>query len=304
MVGIVYDWFGYRFDDSSQAAAHAAATQTCPAVGGVCTKQDNPGGCAVESAQQRVIICPKRLYVDGHKFLREIANQAFGSFDLSREQDGLPALCKGSLSKQVALTKGKAQVGVFGHEWDGEIKLPPAKPGSRTRYSVDFTLVVVEKTGDLAAFVPVEVQALDTTGSYQASLAGLKNGRQQVRSTVGLNWENVNKRIIPQLITKGLMLQGEPLCTRGLFFVTPEPVYNKVMDRLGGVTHFRTIPQQAGSITFISYRYEPAHQGQPIGLAPRPSVTISTTDMSMAFISPQYLPPAGSYGKLIEEKLL
>lgn len=304
MAGFVYDWFGYRFDDSSQAASQAAAAQNCPAVGGGCTKQDNPGGCAVESAQQRVIICPKRLYVDGHRFLREIANQAFGSFDLAREPDGFPALCKGSLSKQVARAKGKAQVGVFGHEWDGEIKLPPAKPGSRTRYSVDFTLVVVEKTGDLAAFVPVEVQAIDTTGSYQASLAGLRNGRRREQSTVGLNWENVNKRIIPQLITKGLMLQGEPLCTRGLFFVTPEPVYNKVMDRLGGVAHFRTIPQQAGSITFISYRYETAAPGQPIGLAPRPSVTISTTDMSMAFISPQYLPPAGSYGKLIEEKLL
>ncbi|MBN7457562.1 hypothetical protein, partial [Mycobacteroides abscessus] len=153
-------------------------------------------------------------------------------------------------------------------------------------------------------FVPVEVQSIDTTGSYQASLAGMRNGRQVVRSTVGLNWENVNKRIIPQLITKGQMLQGEPLCTRGLFFVTPEPVYNKAMDRLGGVAHFRQIPQQAGSITFISYRYGAAPPGQPISLTALPWVTISTTDMSMAFISPQYLPPAGSYGQLIKEKLI
>ncbi|MBN7457370.1 NotI family restriction endonuclease, partial [Mycobacteroides abscessus] len=116
VAGIVYDWFGYRFDDSSQAAASAAAGHDCPGVPGPCSKPDNLGGCAVESAQQQVIICPKRLYVRGHHFLREIAHQAFASFDLTRASDGLPELCKGSLAKQRALTKGKAQVGVFGHE--------------------------------------------------------------------------------------------------------------------------------------------------------------------------------------------
>lgn len=271
---------------------------------GPCTKETNLGGCAVESAQQRVIICPKRLYFNNHQFLREIAGQAFTTFDLFLEADGLPSLVKGTLVKQAAIASGKARVGVFGQDWDGEIKLPPAKPGSRTRYSVDFTLVVVDKTGDLVAFVPIEVQSIDTTGSYQASLAGLRNGRQVVRDTVGLNWENVNKRIIPQLITKGQMLQGEHLCTRGIFFVTPEAVYDKVMDRLGGVAHFRKVPMQAGSITFISYRYSDTVLGQPMELNPLPPVTISTTDMSMAFISPQFLPPAGSYEKLIREKIL
>lgn len=300
----MYDWYGYRFDDSSPAATQAATSNSCPTVAGPCTKDTNPGGCAVESAQQRVIICPKRLYFDGHRFLREIAKLAFSTFDLALGPDGLPALVKGSLAKQRALTAGKAQVGVFGHEWDGEIKLPPAKPGSRTRYSVDFTLVVIDKTGDLVAFVPIEVQSIDTTGSYQASLAGLRNGRQVVRDSVGLNWENVNKRIIPQLITKGQMLQGEPLCTRGIFFVTPQPVYDKIMDRLGGASHFRKIPLQAGSITFISYRYSTMTPGKPIDLVPLAPLTISTNDMAMSFISPQYLPPAGSYGDLIREKIL
>src|SRR5699024_8980057 len=124
-----------------------------------------------------------------------------------------------------------------------------AKPGSRTRYSVDFTLVVVDATGALVAFVPIEVQSIDTTGSYQASLAALRHGRKTVTSTVGLNWENVNKRTLPQLITKGQILQGEPLCTKGPFFVTPEPVYDKIMDRLGGPSHFRHVPLQSGSIT-------------------------------------------------------
>lgn len=304
VAGTVFDWYGYRFDDQTAEAEHAALAHACPSVPGPCTKDTNLGGCAVESAQQRVVICPKRLYFNGHEFLRRIAETAFKGFDLDLGLDGLPSLVKGSLARNRAILNDRAQVGVFGHEWDGEIKLPAAKPGSRTRYSVDFTLVVVDRSGDLVAFVPIEVQSIDTTGSYQASLAGLRNGRQRVKGSVGLNWENVNKRIIPQLITKGLMLQGEPLCTRGIFFVTPEAVYNKVMDRLGGAAHFRKIPMQSGSITFIGYRYTSAEPGEPMGMAPLDPVTISTADMSVAFISPQYLPPAGSYGKLIEEKLL
>lgn len=304
VVGTVFDWYGYRFDDPTPAAEQAALAHACPSVPGPCTKATNLGGCAVESGQQRVVICPKRLYFNGHEFLRRIAEMAFKGFDLDLGADGLPSLVKGSLAKNRATSNDRAQVGVFGHEWDGEIKLPPAKPGSRTRYSVDFTLVVVDRSGELVAFVPVEVQSIDTTGRYQESLAGLRDGRRKVKSSVGLNWENVNKRIIAQLIKKGQMLQGEPLCTRGIFFVTPEAVYDKAMERLGGAEHFRKIPMQSGSITFIGYRYLTPVLGQPMKMAPLDPVTISTADMSMAFISPQYLPPAGSYGKLIEKKLL
>ncbi len=306
MVGTVYDWYGYRTVDPTPAAANAALAQACPSVSGPCTKDTNMGGCAVESAQQRVVICPKRLYFNDHEFLRRIADVAFTKLglNLNTGPDGLPTLVRGSLTKATAQATGQAQVGVFGHEWDGEIKLPPAKKGSRTRYSVDFTLVVVDPAGKLVSFVPVEVQSIDTTGNYQDGLSALRTGRQVVKTSVGLNWENVNKRIIPQLITKGQMLQGEPLCTSGIFFVTPKPVYDKVMDRLGGVGHFRQIPVNVGSITFIAYDYQPTPHGQVIDMAPLTHVTISTTDMAMAFISPRYLPPPGSYGNLLAEKIL
>ncbi len=42
-------------------------------------------------------------------------------------------------------------------------------------------------------------------------------------SKAGVNWENVSKRILPQLIYKGYVLRRERLCSKGLFFVCPKP---------------------------------------------------------------------------------
>lgn len=73
-------------------------------------------------------------------------------------------------------------------------------------------------------FTAIEVQTIDTTGNYRLSrLALFEPERRIVKSTVGLNWENVNKRIIPQIVYKGQVLQRERLNKTGLWFVTPVP---------------------------------------------------------------------------------
>ena len=74
---------------------------------------------------------------------------------------------------------------------------------------------------------------LDTTGNYREARNALMENRDIVADTVGLNWENVSKRIIPQLIYKGQVLQREDLCRTGLFFVCPKAVYDRVLNRLG-----------------------------------------------------------------------
>ncbi|TKA21346.1 hypothetical protein, partial [Xanthomonas euvesicatoria] len=76
--------------------------------------------------------------------------------------------------------------------------------------------------------------------------------------TAGLNWENVNKRILPQLIYKGQVLQREALCRKGLFFVCPQPVYTRIMARLGGVGGLIRYALQPASITFLAYEHEEA----------------------------------------------
>ena len=99
----------------------------------------------------------------------------------------------------------------------------------------------------------LEVQTIDTTGNYQTAREKLLNKRELVCDTVGLNWENVSKRIIPQLIYKGQVLQREDLCKTGLFFVAPHPVYERVLERLGGKEKLPKFPSQPASIHFISY---------------------------------------------------
>lgn len=260
--------------------------------------------CAIRTADADVVICPNRLYFKGHHFLREIARDAFSEFDPASDgPDRLPTLVRGDVAVAESQRSGMSQVGVFGKNWSGEVKLPPAAPEGG-RFSVDFTLVLVTPDGELTSFVPVEVQTLDTVGSYKSSIAALQDGRRIVKSDVGMNWENVSKRILPQLITKGLMLQGERLCKNGIYFVTPDPVYQRIMLRLNG-NGLRSIPKQPGSITFVRYRYDKNDpvDGFPRALKRDDLRTVSTSDMSIAFISPQNLPPAGSYEERLRARI-
>lgn len=302
MAGTIAEWYGYAAEDTSDVAAESAAQKRCPFVPGPCTKTG--GVCSVRPAGEVVTVCPKRLYGDGFRFLREIADDAFAAFNLDRGVDGLPTLVHGDAAVGTASASGIGQVGVFGQNWAGEVKLPAAVPGG-ARYSVDFTLVVAGAAGDLLAFVPVEVQSIDTTGSYGKSRDALVGGRRILSSSFGMNWENVNKRILPQLIIKGLMLQSERLCTTGLYFVTPEPVHGRIMSRLGGADRLRQIPKQPGSITFIRLQQDMANwaPGTPVELRSSDPITISTSDMSLAFISPENLPGSGAYEGALRAKM-
>ena len=132
---------------------------------------------------------------------------------------------------------------------------------------------------DLAEFTAIEVQTIDTTGNYRDAREALLDGRRIEPSTVGLNWENVSKRIIPQLIYKGQVLQREDLCRTGLYFVCPQPVYERVLTRLGGREKLPKFPTQPASIHFVSYDYlnsEPVEDGSiaPLGVLEEHCTTV------------------------------
>lgn len=119
---------------------------------------------------------------------------------------------------RAAVERARAEGGsiaVFGHGWGGELRLPQrAGTGS---YFVDWVLARLDENGELAEFTAIEVQTIDTTGNYREARTALLENRSVISDTVGLNWENVSKRIIPQLIYKGQVLQREDLCRTGLF---------------------------------------------------------------------------------------
>ena len=58
------------------------------------------------------------------------------------------------------------------------------------------------ETGHINEFVSVEIQALDLTGTVEPAYAGLLNHDSIVETTYGVNWANVRKRYIDQLVTK------------------------------------------------------------------------------------------------------
>lgn len=192
-----------------------------------------------------MICCPIRLYAEEHKILQDIASHAF--------RPGLN-LVEGKEALNQVRSTGQSCVAVFGKGWGGELRLP--QKDGRGGYFVDWVLALLDSDGRLEEFVAVEVQTIDTTGSYGNGYQALMEDRSIVKTTAGLNWENVSKRILPQLIYKGQVLQREELCRKGLYFVCPTPVYDRIMLRLGGQQGLIKYALQPASITFMSYVHD------------------------------------------------
>ena len=121
-------------------------------------------------------------------------------------------------------------------------------------------------------------------------------------STAGFNWENVNKRILPQLIYKGHVLRRERLCKHGLFFVCPQPVYNRIRERLGG--NLLAYNLQPGSLSLMWYDVGAAvTEGQSRELEFKGRFTTTVDQIALAFTSPSNLPDENVYEAAIRAEL-
>lgn len=290
------DWYGYDAADKSEPATRTREGQQCPFIERTCTKLLHDGKisgvCAAFVGKglpsSPVIICPNRLYAGIYSALVLVATQAFGEGHTVISPDQFAI--EGHDSRKVV---------AFGHRYGREIRLPGRRAGQK--YSIDWILAKVSEDGRLAEFSAVEVQAIDTTGNYRPQLEDLEAGRAPTsRVTAGLNWENVNKRILPQLIYKGHALRQEDLCPKGLFFICPSVVYERVVDRLGG--ELRTYSPHHGSITFLHFRLgEPDEGMRPLELAGQMTTTVD--QVATAFTSPTNLPPQGAYRDAIRAAL-
>lgn len=257
MAGTIWEFFGYRADDVSSAAIDAANAYQCPILGDTCEKRlhsggDGPAGvCSIKPMTSApVVCCPVRLYSDDYKVLKDVAGIAF--------RPGL-RLVPGGSAVPIAIRDREQVVAVFGKRWGGELRVP--KKSGSGGYWVDWVLALVNELGELEEFVAVEVQTIDTTGNYKNGRRMLLDSREVVKTTAGLNWENVNKRILPQLVYKGQLLQRESLCRRGLFFVAPQAVFKEVIKRVGGIEKLPTYALQPASVTFLAYDYQ---DGAPV----------------------------------------
>lgn len=300
MASTISEFFGYPATDRSAQARQAVAAELCPFIGDRCEKQLHngvaSGVCTLKQTRtEAVICCPVRLYAEDYKVLQDVADKAFGP--------GL-RLHKGALAKSAAQHAQTHVVAVWGKRWGGELRLP--QRGGRGNFFVDWILARLDASGSLVDFVAVEVQTIDTTGNYQAARTALQSPVElaTIEATAGFNWENVNKRIIPQLLYKGNVLQREPKCSGGLFFVSPQRVFEKIMERVGGQSALLAYPLQSSSITFLPYNLgAQAAAGTPAPLVAGPAFTTNIQQLAQAFAGPGVMPPAGSYEDAIQQQL-
>ena len=291
----IVELFGFSPSDSSEAAEQHRKDNRCPFLRDRCTKTLNDGivsgVCTVRQANSSSIICcPVRLYSADYQILLEISKEVFGP-DIR--------LVQGNQSS--GLEHDGKNVAVFGKKWGGELHLP--QRGGSGSYFVDWILALLSPSGALQEFVAVEVQAIDTTGNYRAEREAHMLGKPFVGySKAGVNWENVSKRILPQLIYKGHVLRRERLCKKGLFFVCPTPVRAKIEQRLGG--NLLDYGLQPGSLTFRWYDLGPEKgQGSHRDVLLGGQMTTTVDQVATAFTSPTNLPEAGVYQKAIEGQL-
>lgn len=224
--------------------------------------------------------------------LTDVAKTAFG--------EGIE-LIPGHLARDRQVSSGKIKVAVFGKRWGKELRLP--NRGRTGGYFVDWVLARLNEKGELGEFIAVEVQSIDTTGNYQEERnIYLHDGDFEGYSTAGFNWENVNKRILPQIIYKGHVLRRERLCRHGLFFVCPQPVYEKIRERLGG--NLLAYGLQPGSLSIMWYDVGAAvPEGQIRALEFKGKFTTTVDQIALAFTSPSNLPDENVYEAAIRAEL-
>lgn len=240
----IVEIFGFAPNDVSPVARAAWGNEQCPFIGQQCTKtnHDNSkiyGTCSVSNGIKRdfgkdIVICPNRLYAQNYTTIRNAALAVWGALN--------PVIVIGgtlSQLKEAAYQDGGRHIVIaFGKNSGREIGV-----NANGQMSMDWVLQRYERVNDqlvVRDFIGIEVQSIDITGNYRdthQAYADFGSGiavQSIPDSDHGLNWANVHKRLIPQIIRKGNIYQQSARCV-GFYFIVPDAVYKKFEEILGVV---------------------------------------------------------------------
>ncbi len=122
-------------------------------------------------------------------------------------------------------------------------------------------------------------------------------------SAHGLNWANVHKRLMPQIIRKSLVYSKSSLVKNGLFFIVPEPVYQRFEEIIG--SDIPTVDVLGKDvITVFTYDLgEPVSHGHIRKLVRNRTVRFKLDAFSARFISGPNLPAGNDLDNKIREIL-
>ncbi len=285
----IVELFGYAPDDRSSESLKVWESQECPFVGRVCDKTNHDGtivygACSVTygastSSDSDVIICPSRLYCNSYLSLKNAADVVWGAGQYTLVVGG----DYGALRAKALQVDNP--VVAFGHYSGREVS-------AGGNMSIDWVLQKYEKIdGGIAPvdFIGIEVQSIDITGNYRDCHEAYTQFRKTgepisiPNSGHGLNWANVHKRLLPQIIRKGNLLMHAPR-SKGLFFVVPEVVYCKFEEILGAIETTQAIGPDI--LTIMTYRLEiDAPSGRPRALLKERTISHRIEDVALAFVS-------------------
>lgn len=289
----ITELFGYAPDDLSPVALLAKKSYRCPFVPGKCTKMNHDqsaiyGTCSVSNGSKQsnpgeeVVICPKRLYANNYQCLHDVAQIVW------------PSMTSFVVGGTYSDLKGEAQktefpVVAFGQNSGGEVQF-----SSNGTLSLDWVLQSYRRTDsglEAIDYICVEIQSIDITGNYRDAWSAYMamedpNGHYEIpNSGHGLNWANVHKRLIPQLIRKGNVAAAASRC-RGLFFVLPDTVYKKFEEVIGHVDRETKFGQ--GNLTVVTYSLGSlVAKGAIRNLERQRTVHYKLKNIAEAFIAPK-----------------
>tara|TARA_R110002012_G_scaffold77282_13_gene195932 strand:- start:178197 stop:178820 length:624 start_codon:yes stop_codon:yes gene_type:complete len=197
---------------------------------------------------------------------------------------------------------------VWGEYFGGEVGIPSPEDenGRSGSFRVDFLLARLDKDFQVCEIVAVEVQTIDTTDSYKKvaekyKLNAIFEKDEDHNTKAGFNWENVSKRILPQIIYKGHALRRERLAQNGLFFVLPHQVFEKIKTRVG--SRLLEYPKGPGTVTFKSFVLSDEKLDGTRDVLPKETLTTTVEQIAFAFVSPQNLPDLGVYEATLADRL-
>lgn len=197
----------------------SASGFVCPFLGTKCTKSGKLSSepypvCSVRRNDVRICVCPKRFHqVD---FLKDVIKHCWSS--------KLPLSPK--IAREVTMTG-------FG--------------------TVDYVIADVGEDSTISEFLSVELQAVDTTGTVSDAYQALRSGEQMDgKVPYGINWGNVYKRYVTQLIRKGYFHHH---WKSKIVAVMQDVVYQYVCD-WADFMRSPEVKNDSVNIIFMSYKFE------------------------------------------------
>jgi hypothetical protein len=288
--------FGYSPDDLTNSARVLWSMGGCPFTNKGCTKINHDqtityGTCSVTSPYGDIIICPNRLYVNNYQVLAEVSQDSFGN--------KIPFLMYGQFIEKRAFHK--ECIVALGKNSGKEIQVGRA-------LSMDWVLAHISEAR-LVEYVGIEVQSIDITGNYRDAWHSYNNFTKNTdRNTIpssqhGLNWANVHKRLIPQIIRKSVVYSRSKLVTKGLNFILPDIVYKKFEEVIGD-----DIPlledQSHDTITVYTYELgETVPYGYQRELVPVRKLRFNLDEFSNRFLSGPNLPSGEDLDQVVKNVL-